>query len=300
MVKILEIKKLRKELNVLLEENNSTVLESDIDLEKKSSGLDISYVNDIFYEDYFSKISNSYFRDLEEDTEIKLKGTGNINLIIKNDLRLVLRLLDSSFLNINIFIWPGVSLDLYEISKSSQLNKNLFFHQSENSEVNYYQALFSSKFNSTSSYLKENSKFNAISGYYIDKDNCYHNIKSIHLSPNSKSDIKINGSVKGGASVVSDGLVNIRFDSENSEGYQKLYGLILDQDSKISSEPILEIENNNVKCSHGASISQISNELKFYLKSRGIKEEQINSLVVQGFFGNFMKDYYEDICSYLN
>jgi len=46
----------------------------------------------------------------------------------------------------------------------------------------------------------------------------------------------------------------------------------------------LEIKNNDVKCSHGATISQIDEDKLFYMMSRGIKEKEAKKIIIEGFF----------------
>ncbi len=59
--------------------------------------------------------------------------------------------------------------------------------------------------------------------------------------------------------------------------------LLLDKKSSAVAEPKLEIENNEVKASHAASVGKIDDDQIFYLKSRGIDEEEAKSIIVEGF-----------------
>ena len=56
----------------------------------------------------------------------------------------------------------------------------------------------------------------------------------------------------------------------------------------MDAEPILEIANNNVKCSHGVTLGQVNDEQLFYLKSRGIDEELATRMIVHGFFDQLL------------
>jgi cysteine desulfurase / selenocysteine lyase len=57
----------------------------------------------------------------------------------------------------------------------------------------------------------------------------------------------------------------------------------------MDAEPVLEIANDNVKCSHGVTLGQISEEELFYLQSRGVSRQQATSLIVQGFFDTILQ-----------
>ena len=59
---------------------------------------------------------------------------------------------------------------------------------------------------------------------------------------------------------------------------------MLSEDAAADSIPNLEIENNDVRCTHGASIGKIDMEKMFYMKSRGLNEEQATREYVKGFF----------------
>jgi Fe-S cluster assembly protein SufD len=60
--------------------------------------------------------------------------------------------------------------------------------------------------------------------------------------------------------------------------------LILSRDAKASAIPGLEILNNDVKCSHGATISNISPDELFYLQTRGVSRDEGEKLLLRGFF----------------
>ena len=76
--------------------------------------------------------------------------------------------------------------------------------------------------------------------------------------------------------------------AENSDGYQKEEVLLLSEEAEADSIPNLEIHNENVKCSHGASIGSIDKDKLFYLMSRGLSKETSIKLVVEGFFDSLL------------
>ena len=80
------------------------------------------------------------------------------------------------------------------------------------------------------------------------------------------------------------GLVKINRNAFGSNGYQKEDTLLLSEEAAADSIPNLEIDNNDVKCTHGASIGRIDREKLFYMKSRGLNEEQATREYVKGFF----------------
>jgi Fe-S cluster assembly protein SufD len=62
--------------------------------------------------------------------------------------------------------------------------------------------------------------------------------------------------------------------------------LILSENARADSIPGLEIEANDVRCTHGATAGRVDEEMLFYLQSRGLKRDEATRLVVEGFFAN--------------
>ena len=98
------------------------------------------------------------------------------------------------------------------------------------------------------------------------------------------------GIVKDKSKSVYNGLVNVNENAVNTDGYQKEDILILSENAEADSIPELEINNNDVRCTHGATISQIDKEKLFYLTSRGIKKPEAESLLVNGFIEPVVKE----------
>jgi len=115
------------------------------------------------------------------------------------------------------------------------------------------------------------------------KQNFDVNVRAIHNAPHTKSDILIRGVVDDEAKINCKGLVRVESNAPHSEGYQKTNILTLSDDAVAKSLPELEIENNDVKCSHGATVGKVSEENLFYLMSRGLSKEEAKRQIVEGF-----------------
>ena len=107
---------------------------------------------------------------------------------------------------------------------------------------------------------------------------------SIHNAPHTTSDIFTKGALTDSGKCLYRGLVKINKNAFGSNGYQKEDTLLLSEDAAADSMPNLEIDNNDVRCTHGASIGKIDMEKMFYMKSRGLNEEQATREYVKGFF----------------
>ena len=105
-----------------------------------------------------------------------------------------------------------------------------------------------------------------------------------HLAPETKSDMHIRGVLAGKAHVLSRGLIKVDEKAPRSNGYQRQEALLLSQEARADALPVLEIGNNDITCSHGATIGQLDAERVFYLMSRGLPEEKAVRALVEGFF----------------
>jgi Fe-S cluster assembly protein SufD len=77
--------------------------------------------------------------------------------------------------------------------------------------------------------------------------------------------------------------------AQKTDGYQANRNLILDEAAHADSIPGLEILADDVRCTHGATVGKLEQEPLFYLKSRGIPQNDAERLVVEGFFDPIMQ-----------
>jgi len=105
-----------------------------------------------------------------------------------------------------------------------------------------------------------------------------------HLSPFTDSDQLFKTALRHRARVVYEGMINIRRGSYGSNGYQANKNLLLDDTAKADSIPMLEINDNDVRCTHSSATGPIEEEHVYYLMSRGIPRPAAERLIVMGFF----------------
>jgi len=84
------------------------------------------------------------------------------------------------------------------------------------------------------------------------------------------------------------GLIRIEKGAARSDAYQANRNLVLSDKAKATSIPMLEIDNNDVRCTHGATVGPVDPNHLFYLRSRGIPERTAKRMIVQGFFGQVL------------
>ncbi len=112
---------------------------------------------------------------------------------------------------------------------------------------------------------------------------------TVHSAPHTTSDILTKGVLNESAKSVFRGLIKMEKSSAGSNGYQKGDALLLSESAEADAIPKLEIDNNDVKCSHGASIGQVDKEKLFYMMARGISEEDARKKIVEGFLEPMIK-----------
>src|SRR5216110_282743 len=104
-----------------------------------------------------------------------------------------------------------------------------------------------------------------------------------HISPRTASDLLYKNALDDRARTIFGGLIRVEPHAHFTDAYQKVRNLLLSDDAEANSMPGLEILADNVKCSHGATSGQISENELFYLLSRGIPAPVAKQLLVSGF-----------------
>jgi Fe-S cluster assembly protein SufD len=125
--------------------------------------------------------------------------------------------------------------------------------------------------------------------YYADGTQM-HDFRTLqdHIAPKTHSDLLFKGAVQNHAKSVYTGLIRIREDAKGSVAYQTNRNLTLSEGAWAESVPNLDIQTNDVKCSHASTIGPIDEEQRFYLESRGIPPQVAERLVVLGFFDDVL------------
>jgi Fe-S cluster assembly protein SufD len=110
-----------------------------------------------------------------------------------------------------------------------------------------------------------------------------------HTGPDTTSDLLFKGALSDRASSTYVGVVRVEPEARRSSSNQANRNLLLSEKAKASSEPILEILNNDIlRCSHGATVGPVDPEHRFYLESRGIPRPVAERMLVQGFLGEVL------------
>ena len=125
--------------------------------------------------------------------------------------------------------------------------------------------------------------------YFGDDDQHFDfNTSQDHVAPNARSNLLYKGALDGAARGIFRGIIRVHEGAQRTDAYQTNRNLILSDRAIATSLPNLEIEADDVRCSHGATVGQLDTEELFYLMSRGLDRAQAERLVVLGFLGEVL------------
>jgi Fe-S cluster assembly protein SufD len=105
-----------------------------------------------------------------------------------------------------------------------------------------------------------------------------------HAAPRTRSDLLFKGAVEDEARSVYSGLIRLRSEAQKANASQTNRNLVLTEGAGAESIPNLEIEANDVRCSHASAVGPIDDDQLYYLESRGIQPAEAERLIVLGFF----------------
>ncbi|HEV3311074.1 MAG TPA: SufD family Fe-S cluster assembly protein, partial [Chloroflexota bacterium] len=105
-----------------------------------------------------------------------------------------------------------------------------------------------------------------------------------HQAPNCTSDLLYKGALTDDSVSVFAGKIRVEKGAQRTDSYQANRTVLLSDHASAFPSPNLEIEANDVRCTHGASIGKVDAEQLFYLMSRGLPHELATKTIVEGFF----------------
>jgi Fe-S cluster assembly protein SufD len=125
--------------------------------------------------------------------------------------------------------------------------------------------------------------------FFADTDQLFdHDTQQNHNAPNTVSDLLFKGALKDEARTVWQGMIKVMPNAQKTDGFQANRNLLLSNAARADSIPGLEIEANDVRCTHAATIGRLEDEPIFYLMSRGMTRADAERLIVVGYFDPIM------------
>ena len=111
----------------------------------------------------------------------------------------------------------------------------------------------------------------------------YHTLQH-HEAPSCHSDLLYKGALQDKSRLVWRGMIKVDRDAQKTNGYQRNDNLMLSEEARADSIPGLEIEADDVRCTHGATTGRVDDEQIFYCRCRGLTRKEAIRTVVEGFF----------------
>ena len=291
---------------------NKNILNLNEQFNKIISGYKDSFLKN--NEDYFSK---GYYLYIPHNLEL------NTPLVIKN---ISDKGNNKSFMNFRNFIFCDknskvkiINYDSSNIAQCTNIVNEIYIN--DNSEVEIVNeshkpdtqqiSNFAAKLNSNSrliyhaldfegALIKNNYYINLsepgseclFNGFNIAKSNNYldNYVQIIHNSKNTKSNLNYKIISTGSSKSILFAKAIIKKNSSNSEAYQNNHNLILSEQSRIHSNPQLEIYNDDVQCSHGSTTGQIDDDIIHYMRTRGINIKDAKKLILEGFLNDVISN----------
>jgi Fe-S cluster assembly protein SufD len=110
-----------------------------------------------------------------------------------------------------------------------------------------------------------------------------------HAAEDTTSDLAFRGVLDGRSTAVWRGMINVDKGAQRTDAFQDCRNLLLSKRAHADAIPGLQIEADDVACTHAAAIAQIDPDQLFYLTSRGLPVEQASELIVAGFLAELVE-----------
>lgn len=105
-----------------------------------------------------------------------------------------------------------------------------------------------------------------------------------HRAPSCQSDLLYKGALQDQSRVVWRGMIKVDHDAQKTDGYQRNDNLILSEHARADSIPGLEIQADDVRCTHGSTAGRVDDDQVFYARCRGLTKREAIRMIVAGFF----------------
>jgi Fe-S cluster assembly protein SufD len=190
-----------------------------------------------------------------------------------------------------LFVGPGAKVEYVSLQNLSAQTWHFASHRARvdrDAELDWVAGGFGSKNGKTriQNDLAGPGATSRVTGaYFADGDqHLDYDTFQEHIAPNTTSDFAFKGALRDEATAVWRGMIKVEKDAQKTNAYQENRNLMLSEQAHADSIPGLEIEANDVRCTHGATISPVNRDELFYAMARGISRGEAERLIVRGFF----------------
>ena len=189
-----------------------------------------------------------------------------------------------------IYVSEGASLDHYKIQQESgdswQNNFTQIF-QEKSTKVNQVTLTLDGKLvrNNLHTFMNGEQSECHLYGLYLTSGNTHvdNHTRVDHGKPNCFSNEKYKGILKDKSSAVFNGKIIVHENAVKTNAYQRNQNILLSEEATVNTKPQLEIFADDVKCTHGATVGSLDEEPLFYMRSRGIPEQEARRMLLNAY-----------------
>jgi len=215
------------------------------------------------------------------------------NIILEKDVRVNILLIDDNPITLKIIQRKGTHLDFKIFNKTTINNSDITFDLHNESELNVVFADFShgkAIEKITVNLLGRRAKCHWwLSSVASDKDNKEFKVHINHFAPETEAVSDSYGVAKHASRLVFSGTSHVLNGAKRSKTRQNANIMVFSKDADAVAKPILEIDENDLEASHSATLGQVNEDHLFYLRSRGISEDEAKTLIVMGYLTPILK-----------
>lgn len=176
---------------------------------------------------------------------------------------------------------------LQNINDQSSLINSTYFHMEDHSGLSTNGIVLNGGLIRNDTHVKINGQgcnANVFGLYLVDKNQHVDNQVYVdHVKPNSISDELFKGIIDDQAKAVFNGHILVHRDAQRTSANQRNKNILLTDKAIVNTKPFLEIYADDVKCSHGATVGQLDEDALFYIRSRGLSEDNARMLLMYAF-----------------
>ncbi|HKI60126.1 MAG TPA: Fe-S cluster assembly protein SufD [Mariprofundaceae bacterium] len=198
----------------------------------------------------------------------------------------------SAFINVatDIDLHAGGRLEHYKLQQSGLGEVNIGsirVHQHRDSYYHSHSVAFGSALSRRDIHVEMNGEGSecVLDGLYLvsGRQHVDHHTRIDHVRPNCRSRENYKGVIDGRARAVFNGKVVVHTGADQTDSAQSNANLLLSDKAEIDTKPDLEIHADDVKCAHGATVGQLDMNQLFYLRSRGLSEDEARNVLMFAF-----------------
>jgi len=225
---------------------------------------------------------------ISNDTVLAPKDGDNLSLTVEENASVTIVEEGTGTFTVTIVGKPNATIRYFSTSIATHTTRIAIMD--DDATIDWVDLAYGGGVSSVTSRLEGKGSHAEFQSVFLGRNEEVYNIKScmIHTGDKSTSNMKTRSVMLDKSSGNYEGLIRIDPNAAGCDAYQKEDTLLLSPDATMHATPNLEISNEDVRCSHGVSLSRIDDEKLFYITSRGLKKAEATNLIIHGFFDEIL------------